>query len=258
MAIKTNLKSLTPRREQFKRDIALISSGYYNRTAFPSGKVTVYPWDSHVDDWFQERLREPNKEYALWEAVAKVANLNGCPLRDMVMGDVWTILMVSKAIRTDCVVDYVAICSACGKPEKATIRIPDELQVQGKKAADYPGFEDILLPDSQDTVTFRPLTVGDNMYILERESDLRHKMSDMIAGILLPVLAVGGGKVENVDEALQWYNALSPKDAEFLQKQQGRLHPQLDTEISHKCESCGSKFNYSLELNRDFFRVGER
>jgi hypothetical protein len=258
MAIKTNLKSLQPRREHFKREITLLSGGYYNPAAFPGGKVTVYPWDSHIDSWFQERLRLPQKEYALWEAAEKVADLNKCPVRDMVMGDVWTILMVSKAICNDCVVEYIARCPHCERAEQASIRIPDELQIQGKKTAEYPGFENITLPESKDVVTIRPLIVGDNIYILERTPEQRTKMSDMIAGILLTVKAVGGGTVDGVDEVLEWYNALSPKDAEFLQKEQGRLHPQLDTRVHHKCENCSEKFSYDLELNRDFFRAGER
>jgi hypothetical protein len=256
--IKTNLKSLQPRREHFKREITLISSGYYNRTAFPNGKVTVYPWDSHVDSWFQDRLRQPQKEYALWEAAEKVADLNGCPVRDMVMGDVWTILMVSKAIRNDCVVEYTARCPNCERADQSAIRIPDELQIQGQKKSDFPGVEDITLPECKDAVTVRPLTVADNIYIMERTPAQRAKMSDMIAGILLTIKLVGGGAVENADEVLEWYNALSPKDAEFLQKEQGRLHPQLDTKVQHKCENCSEKFSYDLELNRDFFRVGER
>lgn len=258
MAIKTNLTSLAPRREHYKRDIALISGGYYNRKAFPAGMVTVYPWDSHVDNWFQERLRQPKKEYALWEAVEKVSDLNGCPLRDLPMGDMWTILMVAKSIRTDCVVEYRARCPHCENIEQATIKIPDELQVQGKKSPDYVGHEDIILPDSKDAVTVRPLTVGDNMYIMERTAEQRRIMPDMIAGILLPIKAVGGGTVDSVEEVLAWYNALSPRDAEELKTAQGRTHPQLDTTVQHKCEVCDGTFTYDLELNRDFFRVGER
>ena len=258
MAIHTNLKSLTPRRENFKREVTLISGGFYDRKALPGGKITVYPWDSHIDNWFQERLRLPNKEYALWEAVEKVADLNGCQLRSMTMGDVWTVLMVSKSIRTDCVVDYYVRCPRCERGEKATIRVPDELQILGKKAPDYAGVDDITLPDSKDVVTFRPMTVGDNMWIMERDAEKRQKLPDLIAGILLPIKAVGGGSVDNTDEILNWYNALSPKDAEFLKTEQGKLHPQLDTAVQHKCDSCGEKFTYDLDLNRDFFRVGER
>lgn len=258
MAIRTNLKSLVPRREQFKREITLISGGYYNQKAFPGGKITVYPWDSHIDNWFQERLRQPNKEYALWEAAEKVSNLNGCPLRDLTMGDVWTILMVAKAIRNGCVVEYYAKCPTCDRGENASIKVPDELQIVGKKAPDYQGTDEITLTECQDVVTVRPMTVADNIWIIERDADKRAKMPDLIAGILLPVKAVGGGAVESVDEVLEWYNALSPKDAEQLKTDQGKLHPQLDTTVQHKCDSCGEKFTYDLELNRDFFRVGER
>jgi hypothetical protein len=46
MAINTNLKSLTPRREAYKRTVTLISSGYYAPQSFPGGQVVVFPWDS--------------------------------------------------------------------------------------------------------------------------------------------------------------------------------------------------------------------
>jgi hypothetical protein len=166
--------------------------------------------------------------------------------------------MVSKSIRTDCVVEYYVRCPRCERGEKATIRVPDELQILGKKAPDYAGVDDITLPDSKDVVTFRPMTVGDNMWIMERDAEKRQKLPDLIAGILLPIKAVGGGSVDNTDEILNWYDALSPKDAEFLKTEQGKLHPQLNTAVQHKCDSCGEKFTYDLDLNRDFFRVGER
>jgi hypothetical protein len=113
------------------------------------------------------------------------------------------------------------------------------------------------LPDSKDTVTVRPITVGDNMYIMDRTPEQREKMPDMLAVILLPIKTVGGGSVDSTDEILEWYNALSPRDAEFLAKEQGRRHPQLDTTVQQKCEVCGHKYAYNLELNRDFFRAGE-
>ena len=77
MGIQTNLKSLTPRREAYKREITLVSGGYYAPKSFPDGKVTVYPWDATVDSWFQERMRQPKREHALWEVTSKVANLGG-------------------------------------------------------------------------------------------------------------------------------------------------------------------------------------
>jgi hypothetical protein len=180
----------------------------------------------------------------------------------MTLGDVMTVLMVSKSIRNDCVVDYVSICPSCGKSEQNNIRIPDDLQVNAKKDDKYDGIEKFTLPDSGDVVTCRLMTVADEKYIMERSADDRAKMADHVAHILLPITTIGDGteegKVESADEIVTWYNALSPKDADFLEKEQGRRYPQLETDIGHKCDGCGHVYEWSLDLNRDFFRAGER
>lgn len=256
--INTNLKSLAPRREQYKREITLVSGGYYNTKAFPSGTVTVYPWDSAIDAWFTERMRLPNRERALWEAAAQVASLNGCSVNDMLMGDILTILMVSKSIRKNCVVEYTATCPKCSRAHAESITIPNDLPVNGKKAPDFKGLESMVLPDCQDAVVFRFLNVGDSLRIEERSADDRKVMSDHLAQILLPIASVGGGTPETTDEMLKWYNALSPNDADFLEKEQERRYPRLDTALPHVCDGCQNKFTYDLELNRDFFRAGER
>lgn len=259
MAIKTNLKTMAPRREQYKKTVALVSGAYYNRKAFPNGQITVYPWDSHIDAWFQQRMREPNKEFALWEAAEKVADMNGANVDEMTLADAMTVVMVAKSIRSACIIDYVSTCPNCGRNEQNQITIPDELQMNAEKKPDYDGFETFTLPDSQDVVKVRLLTIADEKYILGRSEEDRQRMSDHIAHILLPVKEVGeGGTVDNAEEIITWYNALSPRDAEFLEKEQARRYPQLETNLDHKCDGCGFRYQWSLELTRDFFRAGER
>jgi hypothetical protein len=254
MAIRTNLKSLTPRREAYKREITLVSGGFYNPQAFPGGKVTVYPWDSTIDAWFQERLRQAKREYALWEVTEKVANLNGAKFRDMPVGDILTILMVSRAILSDCVVSYNAVCPECQMNHADSVAIPDELVPVGKKGADFTGVDSVTLPDSNDVVELRVLTVGDEMAIAERSQDDRAVIPDSLATILFSIATVGGGRPDNKEEAIAWYNALSPKDAERLRAKRIENTPQLDPDLTIKCDRCGHVFTYRLELQRDFFR----
>lgn len=254
MAINTNLKSLTPRREAYKREITLVSGGFYAKQAFPEGKVTVYPWDTNIDAWFQSRLRQPKRELALWEVASKVANLNGTDFKDMPVGDLLTILMVSRSILSDCVIEYTAVCPQCTRPHPDRIRVPDELTPIGKRSPDFSGVEKVVLPDCGDEVELRVLTVGDEMSISDRSQEDRDLLPDALASILFAVVTVGGGRPDNKEEALTWYNALSPKDVEFLRKKRLELSPQLDADLQIKCDGCGHQFVHSLELQRDFFR----
>lgn len=256
MAIKTNLTSLTPRREAYKREITLVSGGFYAPKALPGGKITIYPWDTNIDAWFQERLRQAKRDLALWEVAEKVSNMNGVTYKDMPIGDILTILMVSRSILSDCVIEYTAVCPACARPHPDKIKVPDELVPVGKKAPDFKGVDKIVLPDSQDEVELRVLSVGDELSIGDRADDEKAVLPDAIATILFSVASVGGGRPENKEEALAWYNALSPKDADYLRKMRTELTPQLDPDLNIKCDGCGNKFTHSLELQRDFFRAG--
>lgn len=254
MAISTNLKSLAPRREVYKREITLVSSGFYNQKSFPGGKITVYPWDNAVDDWFQTRLRQPNREYALWEAVEKVANMNGASHREMPIGDIMTVLMVSRSIRHDCVVEYTATCPHCQRKTIDKIAIPAELAKIGEKKPDYSGSEPLTLPDSQDVVVIRVMTVKDEILISERSPEDKKVMPDATALVLVPIITVGGGKPDTIQELVTWYEALSPKDASALAKARANISPQLDPDIHIVCDGCQKEFTHTLDLQHDFFR----
>ena len=81
MALNTNLKDRTPRRDKFARKIKLLSGGYSCPEAFPEGMITVYPWDYQIDTWLQNARRGVgmDNETVLFQLVEKVCNLNGCP-----------------------------------------------------------------------------------------------------------------------------------------------------------------------------------
>ena len=113
MPIKSNLPGLEPRREKFKQEIQLLSGGYTDRKAFPNGMITVYPWDNSVDEWFRERLRKGSGEGVVWDLVTIIANMNGAEYTKMVIGDVYTIILVSRSIRYQNEVVYTSRCPNC-------------------------------------------------------------------------------------------------------------------------------------------------
>jgi hypothetical protein len=254
MAFTSNLKSLTPRRTQFQTKITLLSGGYVKPDAFPNGQITVYPWDTHVDDWLADRMKKGNQHMVLYELCAKVCDMGTCPLDKFIIGDVNTVLLVSRSLRYSSRIEYEARCPSCSNREVHVVKVPDELGKVGEKPAGYPGYDEITLPESADIVYARPLSVRDERLVAERDETSRKMMTDHVMHILMPIMAINGGTPDSLDQVLQWFDALSPQDAAYLESQQNQLYPHLDTDIPHRCDKCGTEFKHPLDFSQDFFR----
>jgi hypothetical protein len=255
MSFQSKLKTTQPRRVQFKKKIKLLSGGFVKPDSFPNGgEITVYPWDAEVDDWLANRGRKGDQTSVLYDLCAHLCDLNGCPIDSFVVGDVNTVLLVARAIRSNSVVEYEAQCPACNNLTEEEIAVPDELGRVGEKAPDYPGWDEIILPDVEDVVRIRPLQVKDEKIITSRDATLRQLVSDRVMHIILPVVSINGGSPDGWEPLSRWYNAISPSDATFLEEQEIKLFPHLDTNIPHVCDRCGKHFKHSLDFNAEFFR----
>lgn len=261
MAIKTNLKSFESSRNKFKQEITLLSHGYASPKSFPDGVITVYPWDSSIDDWLVKRGRKGDKKMLMFELLKQVCDLNGCPLDSFILGDVNTVLLVSRAIANENVIVYDAVCPYCRASTKERLKIPDQLVKVGEKSSDYAGYDDVTLPLSSDAVRIRPLTVADEKILINRTPEEQDKVSDRVAHILAPILAVSNDikaletcKVDNLVEVLRWYEALHPKDKAYLEDSEDTLYPHLDQKLDHRCDACNKPFQFVLQLDQDFFR----
>lgn len=254
MPINSGLKNFEPARQVFRREITLLSGGYYDRKALPGGRITVFPWDVDVDAWLQQRRRESKFSSVLWELATKVSNLNGCPVEKLPLGDVNTILLVARSITNDSQVEYAPTCTKCGMlNEKVVVKIPDDLTRIGEKGPEYPGWDEFVLPKSNDVVRLRPYTVGDEVQITSRTDEQRKKLPDRMMRICLPIVSIGGGAPDHVDELMGWWNALHPKDRKEFLRNQDNLYPHLDTDLEHVCDVCGAKFVYTLNVDTEFF-----
>ncbi len=248
------MTDLAPRRQAYSQQIKLLSGGFSCRTAFPSGEITVYPWDTTVDDWLSERVKKGDRNRLLFELVGKVCNLNSCPIEKFVVGDVNTVLLVSRSIRYSNVVEYACACPHCRAATTEKIKIPDELGRIGEKGPDYAGFDNITLPGCKDIVSIRPLLIGDEFSISDREDAAKKQVSDRVMHILKPITEINDGKPDTLDQLFTWYNALSPSDASFLEDKENEMYPHLDTAIPHVCDECDRPFKHTLDFNQDFFR----
>lgn len=257
MAIVTKLKDLTPAREKYRRKIKLLSGGLVNGDNFPDGQITIYPWDNTVDDWIATKMRKGaiKGRNILFSVVPKIADLNGCLLDNFVSSEVLLVLMVSRSILRNDQVTYQFECPHCGDTGEATLKIPDQLEKIGAKDAGWPGYDLITLPGSQDVVKVRPVTVGEELKVLDRpESEKAKTCNDSIGRIIAGIVDVNGGKPDSPAEAITWINALPPGDLDYLIAEFDKTQPQLSTTVHHKCDSCGKDFDHSLRLDEDFFR----
>lgn len=255
MPIKTNMKSLQPRRQAYKREITLLSKGFSAPKAWPGGKITVYPWDSEVDAYVLEQAKANARGNLLYGMLERVCDMNGSSVDQFVFSEINSILLVSRAIQFDGAVEYESVCPYCAARDRESIQIPHELAPIGEKAADYPGFDEITLPDCKDVVRIRPLLIKDQKKIEVRDDSML-KYSDRKLQILFSIVSVNDGPPDTVEEAAEWYDALSPADARFLEEKQVDLSPRLDNRLPHKCKQCAREFFHTLLFDQEFFRPG--
>lgn len=257
MPIKTNVDVTQPSRDRLKRVETLLSHGYYAKQAFPDGKITIYPWDNTIDEWVRRNARRiPSPKKFMFEVAKKLADFNGCPLEDVLIGDIGTILLLARAVRHDSIIVYKPVCPHC-KTENAeeTVRVPDQLGRIGEKPADYVGFDLITLPKSNDIVSIRPLRVADETVLEDLSDDIKRSATEELCRILAHVVEIGGGQAQNFSELLGWYNALHPQDQAFLANAVEHVAPHLDAEMKHECDKCGRQFSQALPLeDKEFFR----
>jgi len=259
MPLKSNITDRRHRREKFKREITLISGGFAKPDAFPGGKITVYPWDSSVEAWLTDvaiKATGPDRDRILYDLMTRICNLNGCPLDDFVVGDVNTVLMVSRSIGNMNQIQYLVICPKCGHEETCKILIPDELKPVGKKSPEYPGYDTVILDDCKDAVDIRPLRIKDELAITGRPPEQKQQISNHTAHVIGPVISVNKTQPDSILELLEWFNSLSPHDAKQLEEAIDAHTPHLSQDLIQKCDECGTVWKHRLLLDQDFFRSG--
>jgi hypothetical protein len=254
--IKTNLKSLTPRREAFKRQITLPSHGFSAPQAWPNGQIYVFPWDSEIDEFLLESARRGSRQTVLFDLVAKLCDLHGASLDDFVADETNIILLVSRALMQDNTIVYTSQCPFCATRSEESIVVPDELEKVAEKAPNYPGFDTLVLPDCKDSVKVRPLLIKDERIIMDRPAGERVKISDNTLRTIMRVVSINDTQPERLAELKQWYDALPPKDARYLETQARELSPHLNTALPHQCANtaCLREFKHNLTFDQDFFR----
>lgn len=255
MPIKTNMPSLTPRRQAFRREITLLSHGFTNPTAWPDGKLVVYPWDTSVDDYLYEAGRKSNRNDILYGLLARVCDLNGATVDEFVASEVMTVLLSARAMSAgQGAVNYHSTCPSCKHVNVESVTVPDDLEKIGEKAVGYPGYDDITLPDCKDVIRLRPLTVKDEKIILERPTEGRKEVSDRKLRVLMGIVTINDSRADTLAEMVRYYDALSPLDAKFLEENETKLSPHLNTAIPHMCDECSHSYTHSLNFDTEFFR----
>jgi hypothetical protein len=255
MPLKSNLKDFRPSKEKYSRQMKLLSGGLINNRYFPDGVITIYPWDHKIDEWMSERSKKMSRGRSLlFYVLPKVCNLNGCPLDNFVASEVMSVLMVARSILRNDQVTFDYTCPECDTEGEATLKVPDQLERVGEKLPGWPGYDAITMPDCKDVVNMRPITVGEELSIMGRTENERKNCSDTVAYVLAGLVSVGDGKPDNVKEALDWFNAMSPRDQSYLIDTWDKVLPQLGTMVNMKCDHCEHEFQHNLRLDQDFFR----
>lgn len=256
MAIKTKVTDLRPARERYSRKMQLLSGGLINGQFFENGQITIYPWDNQVDEWLAAKLRKGaiKGRTILFNVLPQVCDLNGCTLDKFISSEVMSVLMVARAILRNDTVTFEAECPHCGHKAENSLKIPDQLERTGEKKLGWPGYDLVVLPECSDEVKVRPITVGEEIAILDRTEHLRQMCSDSAARVIAGLVAINDSQPDDAREAVTWFKALPPGDQDYLLEQFDNSQPGLSQKVTIKCDDCGKEFDYTLQLNEDFFR----
>lgn len=253
MGINTTIKDLRPRKLVYKKEFPLISGGYTMRQVFPDGKVTVYPWDTEIDQYLIDEASKGGDEKVILGLLKRVVEFKDQPIDRFIFSEINSVLLVARAIQYGGNVSYTSVCPFCKNRAEESVNIPFDLEPVGLKPKDYPGYDEITLPVCKDVVRIRPLEVADHLQI-ENRPEVQKAIPDSVMHTLVPIITVGGGKPETIDELLQWYYALPPEDVRYLSDMEMELSPRLNNQLEHSCDRCGHLFTHTLQFNQKFFR----
>jgi hypothetical protein len=260
MPIVSKLSSMQNAAERLKRVIMLPSSGYSIRSYSVDGTITVYPWDSEVSEWMLEQSSERRgSSFSFMASVAgRVTRFSSSIIDQFVASELLLILLVARGLASNGRLHYTSRCPHCKRAQKQSeIVVPDALGVVGKKEIDYPGYEDVTLPESTDVLTVRPLKVIDvtSPSTTPTAENAMKNLSQNTKNTLRAIIAVGGGTPEDVPELVRYYLALPLTDVAFLKRRLREISPGVDMLIPHECDfaDCKLKFSFDLALDYDFF-----
>jgi hypothetical protein len=261
MPIKSNVTDRRHRNEKFKRVITLVSGGFANPTAFPKGEITVLPWDSNIDNWLDENASTrigADRDRLMFDLMAKLCNLNGCPVEDFVLGDVNTVLLSSRSITERNKLIYTTTCPACGTEDQSELNVPEDLQPIAAKPADYKGYDLVTLADAKDIVAVRPLRVRDTLTILGRTPEAKKLIDDHMAHAVAPIVTINDTQPDRIEELVEWHNSLSPHDVKQLEEFVENNTPHLNMRVVHQCDNamCKNVYDHKLVIDQEFFRSG--
>ncbi len=257
MSIRTKLPDLTPASERLKREIDLISGGYSVAPDVVNGKLTVYPWDSEVSEWIISRKAGGTDADFTAQVLMKVTRLPERVVNNFVANEALLVMLVARSLVSNGQLHYTAKCPHCGTVQRpSSIKVPDQLDVIGKKEQGYVGWDMLTLPESGDILKVRPLLVADTRRAAELAgTDKGLGLSETAISTASSIAFVNDSTPDNAKELLSYYRALHPRDVDAIHKHLRENSPSLSTLIPHVCDSeqCQKPFSFNLGLNYDFF-----
>jgi hypothetical protein len=254
MPLKSNRKG--PKVSQV---FTLPSHGFPYPDAFPEGRITVYPYNSEVEQTIadegivpQERI---NKAVKCIAAFPEVFNTD-----DLLVGDQYYVFAASRSMSGDAQYKFKTQCSSCGKQEEHEFTLPNGLPIK-----EYPAtFKEPLtfdLPDLKDTIGIRFLRVRDEKQIrlfCKTRKQVHNEQGDITitARLASHIASVNDGQPDNLDEAYEYVKGLAGADFIKLRTEIQKSQPGLMQLLRVQCphSDCNTVYTTVFPINADFFR----
>lgn len=249
-------------------EITLPSSGYLYEGKIPNGILLIKALDWNAERYLFKAIEKggSNELRSLCEVVKRVAHLpEGFNVESLLESDLHYIILKTRSLSYGESYEFDATCSQCGKTEKVTLRIPDELPTN-RFPADCDGLASITTSENN-KVDIQFLTVKS---VLTCESITRNRIATNLISkesydddfatnrIAAHIYAVNGGKPDNLDESRQWLNSISLIERNQIVSFINECTPGINYKIQMVCEFCKDSYELLMPVTVSFFRPKSR
>jgi len=251
MAIKSNKQG--PRAG---KEFILPSGGYPYKGKLPEGRITVYAFNFDAE---QVLAGDGDGASKMNGVIPYICNLpEGLEVSDLLAPDQFYILLAARSLSFGASYSFSTSCPACDKPEKHTFTLPEGLPINRVEES-FEGYHTFTLPDSQDVVKVRFLTVGDDLSV--DAAAKQFKMNARDPGdpgykfrLAKHVVSVNDGLPESLQEVVAYLSELDGKDPQVFKREIETNQPGVPPLLTIQCPSCSEQYEIPFKMTQEFFR----
>jgi len=247
-------KKQGPRKYQ---EFTLPSQGYPYNGTIPGGKIKVHAFNFEVEETLGAKGDGQEK---LNKIIPMICDLpEGFTVGKLLAADQFFIFLAARSMSFGETYNLSSTCPACGNIEKTDFALPHGLPINTMQP-DFDGIVKLTLPESQDDIEIKFLTVADlkevstmakamNLDPTDKENPQAYRYT-----LASHIVSVNGGTDFNLQEAVEYLSSLDGRDPHVFKDTIDKNQPGVASLIDMQCPECGEQYQMQFKMTQKFFR----